>query len=134
MYLGLYVIFTCREVSQYFWVHVTFTGRLICLFFQLSFTLTSILEALQTKEVLCANELIYARSQFRQLFTIILCFVVCFLLGNSPASEFQTPRNYQEESIQSSEHGGSLKSRILCFPFQQNTVSSICPRLSRPSL
>ena len=66
--------------------------------------------------------------------------VLCFLLGNSPASEFyvptfwntlfvpsmkmeqtecsktsaykiQTPGSYPEESIQNSEHGGSLKSR-----------------------
>jgi len=41
-----------------------------------------------------------------------LTVVVCFLLGNSPASEFQTPGNYPEESIQHSEHGESLKSRI----------------------
>jgi hypothetical protein len=58
-------------------------------------------------------------------------FVVCFLLGNFPASEFymptfrrwkcsetsayniQTPGNYPEESIQLSEHDESLKSRIL---------------------
>ena len=71
--------------------------------------------------------------------------VVCFILGNSPVSEFymptfrntlsvpslhlsayedgtecsetsaykiQTPGNYPEESIQHSEHGESLKSRI----------------------
>jgi hypothetical protein len=36
-------------------------------------------------------------------------FVVCFLLGNSPASEVQTPRNYPKESIQHLEHGKSLK-------------------------
>ena len=33
---------------------------------------------------------------------------VYFLLGNSPA-----PENYPEESIQHSEHGESLKSRII---------------------
>ena len=54
-------------------------------------------------------------------------YVVCFLLGNSPASEVYTPtfRNtlsvpssqagtYEpEESIQHPEHGKSLKSRII---------------------
>ena len=35
--------------------------------------------------------------------------VVCFLLGNTLASEIQTPGNYPEESIQHSEHGKSLK-------------------------
>ena len=39
-------------------------------------------------------------------------YVVCFLMGNS-AYEIQTPRNYPEESIQHSEHGESLKSRII---------------------
>jgi hypothetical protein len=51
------------------------------------------------------------------------CFV-CFLLGNSPASEIdmpfakwhrayklETPGNYPKESIQHLEHGESLKSR-----------------------
>jgi acetyl-CoA carboxylase carboxyltransferase component len=54
--------------------------------------------------------------------------VVCFLLGNSPASEvymhimhnysimyaynLQTPVNYPKESIQHLEHGESLKSSI----------------------
>jgi len=62
--------------------------------------------------------------------------VVCFLLGNSPASEFymptfqntlfhlhrqvgetsaykiQMPGNYPDENIQHTEHGESLKSRI----------------------
>jgi len=41
--------------------------------------------------------------------------VICFLLGNSPASEFQTPGNYPEESIQHSEQGESLKSRVPRF-------------------
>jgi hypothetical protein len=41
--------------------------------------------------------------------------VVCFLLGNSPASEFYMPTfqntlSHREESIQHSEHGKSLKS------------------------
>jgi hypothetical protein len=41
--------------------------------------------------------------------------IIGFLLGNSPVSEFkiQMPGNYPEESIQHSEHGESLKSRIL---------------------
>jgi len=38
--------------------------------------------------------------------------VVGFLLGNFPASEFQTLGNYPEESTQHLEHGESLKSRI----------------------
>jgi len=38
--------------------------------------------------------------------------VVRFLLGNSPASDFQTPGNYPEESMQHSEHGESLKSGL----------------------
>ena len=56
--------------------------------------------------------------------------VVCFILGNSPASEFymptfwntvcsetsaykiQAPGNYPEDNIQHTEHGESLKSRI----------------------
>jgi hypothetical protein len=39
---------------------------------------------------------------------------VCFLLGNFPASECYMPKvgNYPEESIQHSEQGESLKSRI----------------------
>jgi hypothetical protein len=45
--------------------------------------------------------------------------VVCFLLGNSPASEIQTPGNYPEENKQHTEHDESLKSRIspalICF-------------------
>jgi hypothetical protein len=60
--------------------------------------------------------------------------VVCFLLGNSSylptlkmeqtecsetlAYKIQTPGNYPEESVQHSEHGESLKSRIVhvvCF-------------------
>jgi hypothetical protein len=77
-------------------------------------------------------------DNFRKAYYI----VVCFLLGNSPASEFymptfrntlfhlhrrmkteqtewsktyeiQTPGNYPEESIQHSEHNKSLKSSIL---------------------
>jgi hypothetical protein len=45
--------------------------------------------------------------------------LVCFILGNSPASEFcmaykiQTPGNYPEENVQHSQHGESLKSRML---------------------
>jgi len=39
--------------------------------------------------------------------------VVCFLLGNSPVYEFRYRGNYPEERIQHSEHGKSLKSRIL---------------------
>jgi len=42
-------------------------------------------------------------------------FVVYFLLGNSPASEFQTPGNYSEENMQHTEHAESLKSRIANF-------------------
>ena len=69
-------------------------------------------------------------------------FVVCFLLGNSPASEFymqvgkftylpmkmeetecsetsaykiQTPGNYPEESIQHTENGVSLKSMVFTY-------------------
>ena len=38
--------------------------------------------------------------------------IVCFLLGNSPAST-QTPRNYPEENIKHLEHGESLKSRMM---------------------
>jgi hypothetical protein len=79
--------------------------------------------------------------------------IVCFLLGNSPASEFymltfhlhrqvgvepayedatecsetsaykiQTPGNYPEESIQHSEHGESLKSRILSISLRNVNV------------
>jgi len=46
---------------------------------------------------------------------IATIMVVCFLLGNSPASEFymQTLGNYPEESIQHSEHGRSLKQRTV---------------------
>ena len=86
------------------------------------------------------------------LLSVTLSYVVCFLLGNSPASVFymptfrkslshlhrqvgvgihvpayedgtecsetlaykiQTPENYPEESIQNSEQGESLKSRII---------------------
>jgi len=57
--------------------------------------------------------MLYAeRRQFR--------YAVCFLLGNSPVSEFYKilmPGNYPEESIQHSEHGESLKSgkfRYIC--------------------
>jgi hypothetical protein len=39
-------------------------------------------------------------------------FLVCFLLGDSPASEFQTPGNHPEENIQHTEQGESLKSKI----------------------
>jgi hypothetical protein len=42
-------------------------------------------------------------------------FVVCFLLGTSPASEFQKPGNYPKENIQYTEHGEILKSRIANF-------------------
>jgi hypothetical protein len=83
-------------------------------------------------------------------------FVVCFLLGNSPTSEFyiptfrntlspssylpayeggtecsetsaykiQTPGNYPNESIQHSEHGESLKSRISIFLSDFNQIWS----------
>jgi len=37
---------------------------------------------------------------------------LCFPLGNSLASEIQTPGNYPEENIKHSKHGESLKSRI----------------------
>jgi hypothetical protein len=40
-------------------------------------------------------------------------FVVCFLLGNSPASEFYMPMFRNIESMQHSEHGESFKSRYL---------------------
>jgi hypothetical protein len=94
--------------------------------------------------------------------TNILTLVICFLLGNSPASEFymptfrntqfqhhiqvaayedgtecseasaykiQTPGNYPEESIQNSEHGESLKSRILILNFhiQAAVFSDVTP-------
>jgi hypothetical protein len=36
----------------------------------------------------------------------------CFLLGESTASEIQTPGNHPDESLQHSEHEESLKSRI----------------------
>ena len=39
--------------------------------------------------------------------------VVCFLLGNSLASEYRCQGNYPEERIQHSEHGKSLKSTII---------------------
>jgi hypothetical protein len=43
----------------------------------------------------------------------ICILVVCFLLGNSPASELiQTSGNYLEENIQHTEHSESLKSRM----------------------
>jgi hypothetical protein len=35
--------------------------------------------------------------------------------SETSAYKIQTPGNYPEESIQHSEHGGSLKSRIECF-------------------
>ena len=56
--------------------------------------------------------------------------IVCFLLGNSPASDLfmeqiecsetsayinQTPWNYPKENKLYSEHGESLKSRILLY-------------------
>ena len=77
----------------------------------------------------------------------ILFYLVCFLLGNSPASEFymptfrntlsvpssmkmeqieccetstyaiETPGNYPKENIQYSEHSESLKSRIVFYLF-----------------
>jgi len=39
--------------------------------------------------------------------------VVCFLLGNSMVSEYRRRGSYPEESIQHSQQGGSLKSRII---------------------
>jgi len=77
-------------------------------------------------------------SVIRTIFHIIsFFFVLCFLLGNSQASEFyrqlgiyppmkmeetdcsetlaykiQTPGNYPKERIRFSEHGESLKSKI----------------------
>ena len=55
--------------------------------------------------------------------------VVCFLLGNSPASEFYVPYkiqslgNYPEESIRHSEHGQKfeIKNTFTFTLFQQNT-------------
>jgi hypothetical protein len=50
--------------------------------------------------------------------------LVCFLLGDSPASEFykptsaykiQTPGNHPEENIQHTEHGESLKSKTMAL-------------------
>jgi len=45
--------------------------------------------------------------------------VLCFMLGNSPASEvcMPMPGNYAGESTQHSEHGKSLKSRNLTLYF-----------------
>jgi hypothetical protein len=54
-----------------------------------------------------------------------LTTVVCFLLSNSPASEFQTPGKYPEESIQHSENGESLKSRIQ-LTVLHTTDANIC--------
>jgi hypothetical protein len=48
------------------------------------------------------------------VFANITCSVVCFLLGNSPASEIQMPGTYPEENIRHTDHGKSLKSRITC--------------------
>ena len=39
--------------------------------------------------------------------------IVCFLLGNSMVSAYRCRGNYPEKSIQHSEHGESLKSRII---------------------
>ena len=47
--------------------------------------------------------------------------VECFLLGNSPALEIQTPGNYPEERKQHSEHGETLKSRIGIISLQMVT-------------
>ena len=45
--------------------------------------------------------------------------VVLFLLGDSPLSEFYVhmPGNHPKEGIQHSEHGKSLKSRIISAVF-----------------
>jgi len=49
---------------------------------------------------------------FRSRTGKITFIVVCFLLGNSPASEFYMPTfRHPKESIRHSEHGESLKSR-----------------------
>ena len=87
---------------------------------------------------MCVPCILHIFTSNRQIHNFFLNFnfstvhVVCFLLGNSPASEFytptfrntvcsetsaykiQTPGNYPEQSIQHSEHGESLKS---CVPF-----------------
>jgi hypothetical protein len=88
---------------------------------------------------------------------------VCFLLGNSPASEFhmptfrntlsvpfsgksmkteqtecsetsaykiQTPGNYPEENIQHTEHGESLKSRMIIIIIIRKTYNK-CSQQSR---
>ena len=41
---------------------------------------------------------------------------------------FQTPGNYPEESIQHSEQGESLKSRILVYSFPESTGLSTSPK------
>ena len=48
--------------------------------------------------------------------TLCSVVVVCFLLGNSPASEFYVPGNSPEESIQHSEDGERLKSKMFRSP------------------
>jgi hypothetical protein len=50
----------------------------------------------------------FRRGCMRKVTDSFLISVACFLLGNSLA-----PENYPEESIQHSEHGESLKSRII---------------------
>ena len=78
----------------------------------------------------CQCDVVQFQANF--ILNVISGFVVCLLLGNSPASEFymeqtecsetsaykiQTPGNYPEDSIQHSEHGEVLKSRISGFVF-----------------
>jgi hypothetical protein len=54
----------------------------------------------------------------------ILCFV-CFLSGNYTASGVYMPGNYLKESIQHTENGESLKSRMSCVA----DFVSLCHRI-----
>jgi len=42
--------------------------------------------------------------------------------SETSAYKLQTPRNYPKESIQHTEHGESLKSRIHCLTFRKTTI------------
>ena len=81
------------------------------------------------------------------VYVYLFLFVVCFLLGSSPASEFYMPTfrntayedgtecsetsgNYPEESIQHTEHGESLKSTNILICFVCTSVNDYCHRVT----
>jgi len=67
---------------------------------------------------------VYCVGYFIKYFLLFIrLYVICFLLGNSPASQsIVTPGNYLKENILHTEHGESLKSSIRLYTWQSANI------------